>query len=451
MSIEAITKDYAAHVAGLQRSYERALAESGFDAVVVHGGAARKRSDFDDQWWPLRATPHFQHWVALREPGAALVVRAGRRPTLLRVTAVDYWEHANAPESEHFVEHFEQVALAAADDAKAHLPGGRVAFVGDEAAIAARWGIEAVNPPGLVAALDALRVYKTAYEQGCLREANRRAAHGHSALRRAFFEGASSELELHLAYLAVTQQDDPETPYKNIVAYDGNAATLHHVAYARRRPGEGGPRTLLLDAGATCLGYCSDITRTWVRDGGDATSAVFRGLVEGVEALQQRLCAAVAVGMPYEALHDRAHDEVGALLSATGVVKCSADEAVSSGITRAFFPHGLGHSLGLQCHDVGCAVVKPRADNPFLRNTSVIEAGQVFTIEPGLYFIDALLRPLRESEGSGRVDWALVDALAPFGGIRIEDDVVVRGATGGGATEIDNLTRAVLPEGGGAA
>ena len=155
--------------------------------------------------------------------------------------------------------------------------------------------------------------------------------------------------------------------------------------------------------------------------------------------------------MPYEALHDRAHDEVGALLSATGVVRCSADEAVSSGITRAFFPHGLGHSLGLQCHDVGCAVVKPRADNPFLRNTSVIEAGQVFTIEPGLYFIDALLRPLRESEGSGRVDWSLVDALTPFGGIRIEDDVVVRGAIEGGATEIDNLTRAVLPEGGGAA
>lgn len=448
--LDTITQGYAAHVAGLQRAYEVALAAHGFDAVVVHGGAAKKRSGFDDQWWPLRATPHFQHWVALGEPGAALVVRAGRRPALLRVTTVDFWEHAVAPESEHFVGHFEQVALAAADDAKGHVPGGRVAFVGDEADIAARWGIDAVNPPALVAALDALRVHKSAYERHCLAEANRRAARGHEALRRAFFEGASSELELHLAYLAVTQQDDPETPYKNIVAYDGNAATLHHVAYARRRLGEGGPRTLLLDAGATCLGYCSDITRTWVRDGGDATSAVFRGLVEGVEALQKRLCDAVAVGMNYEALHDRAHDEVGALLAATGVVTCSADEAVGAGLTRAFFPHGLGHSLGLQCHDVGCAVLKPRADNPFLRNTSAIEVGQVFTIEPGLYFIDALLRPLREGADAARVDWKLVDALTPFGGIRIEDDVVVTGGAEGGAV-IDNLTRAVLPEGGGAA
>lgn len=445
--LDAITPHYRAHVLGLQHAYESALAASGFDAVVVHGGVARKRSDFDDQWWPLRATPHFHHWVPLTEPGAALIVRAGRRPLLLRVTTVDFWEHAVAPESEHFVEHFDHAPLAEADQAKGHVPSGRVAFLGDDAATAARWGLDAVNPPELLAALDALRVFKTPYERSCLAEANRRAAVGHEALRQAFFAGAASELDLHLAYLAATRQDDPETPYKNIVAYDAHAATLHHVAYARRAPGDGGPKTLLLDAGATCLGYASDVTRTWVRDGGDATSGAFRALVEGMESLQQRLCAAIEVGMPYEALHDRAHDEVGALLAATGVVTCSSAEAVSAGVTRAFFPHGLGHSLGLQTHDVGCALLKPRADNPFLRNTRVIEAGQVFTIEPGLYFIDALLRPLREGDGAGRVDWKLVDALAPFGGIRIEDDVVV---TGPGAGAIDNLTRTVLPVGGAA-
>jgi Xaa-Pro dipeptidase len=98
--------------------------------------------------------------------------------------------------------------------------------------------------------------------------------------------------------------------------------------------------------------------------------------------------------------------------------------------------------LGLQCHDVGCALRPPRADNPFLRNTSQVAEGQVFTIEPGLYFIEALLAPLR---GSAEIDWKLVDALAALGGVRIEDDLVVR------ATGIRNLTREVLPQGGGAA
>jgi Xaa-Pro dipeptidase len=104
----------------------------------------------------------------------------------------------------------------------------------------------------------------------------------------------------------------------------------------------------------------------------------------------------------------------------------------------------LGHSLGLQVHDVGCATTKPRPENPFLRNTTVISEGQCFTIEPGVYFIDSLLRPLKDGPRAKDVDWKLVDALAPFGGVRIEDDVIVR------ADGLRNLTREVLPKGGGA-
>ena len=148
---------------------------------------------------------------------------------------------------------------------------------------------------------------------------------------------------------------------------------------------------------------------------------------------------------PYQELHDESHRLVAAVLREVGIGKLSAEELVDSGITRAFYPHGLGHSLGLQCHDVGCALVAPRKDNPFLRNTSVIGEGQVFTIEPGLYFIDGLLAPVRQGEHAAGVDWDLVDQLAPLGGIRIEDDVVV-GPEGSG---VRNLTREVLPEGGG--
>jgi len=165
--------------------------------------------------------------------------------------------------------------------------------------------------------------------------------------------------------------------------------------------------------------------------------------------MQQRLCAGAKPGLGYEALHDECHRQLGVVLRDAGVVRstASADEAVARGVTRVFLPHGLGHSLGLQCHDVGCALTKPRADNPFLRNTSRIEPEQCFTIEPGVYFIDALTSALRAGPHAGLVDWTLVDALAPLGGIRIEDDVVVLPEGRG----VRNLTRELLPTGGGVA
>ena len=81
--------------------------------------------------------------------------------------------------------------------------------------------------------------------------------------------------------------------------------------------------------------------------------------------------------------------------------------------------------------------MKPKPDNPFLRNTSIIAEGQVFTIEPGVYFIDGLLAELRAGEHASKIDWATVDALSAFGGVRIEDDLVVTS----GAKASRNLTR----------
>jgi Xaa-Pro dipeptidase len=123
----------------------------------------------------------------------------------------------------------------------------------------------------------------------------------------------------------------------------------------------------------------------------------------------------------------------------TGQNKAQPADEVPKEVTAAFFPHGIGHSLGLQTHDVGCRRQPPRADNPFLRNTRTIAAGQVFTVEPGVYFIAQLLQPLRQSPLHHWVHWPSVDLLLPFGGARIEDNVVV---TSDGHW---NLTRAVLP------
>jgi len=430
------------HVAHLTRAYADILQREGLDAVAIHLGSARPKTRFDDQYWPIRPLPHFQHWLALVEPDAVLVAFAdGRRPQLHRVREGNFWENPPPLEEAFLLDSFAVAEHASLAAVVAQLPAGRVAVVAEDAAEAARLGRANPNPPSLMRQLDALRVTKTPYELACLAEANRVAARGHKAVAELFHGGAeASELELHLAYLKATAQDDPETPYKNIVALGRNAATLHHVAYGRR-PSTRAVESLLLDAGATFLGYCSDITRTHLRGPtGAAELSSFGALLAGMERLQRKLCGEAAVGLPYERLHDCSHEELGALLVDVGVVKTSAEEAVASGLTRAFYPHGLGHSVGLQCHDVGCAELRPRADNPFLRNTTTIAAGQCFTVEPGVYFIDMLLRPLREGPQAGRVDWKLVDSIADLGGVRIEDDVHVR-ASG----PVENLTRAVLP------
>jgi Xaa-Pro dipeptidase len=436
---------FTEHLAQLEPGYARVLADSGLDAVVIHSGAPKKRSEFDDQYWPLRPTPHFQHWLPLAAADCALVIAQGKKPKLIWTQARSFWETTEQPSHDFWQRGFEIVAVGERADVKAHLPqsaAGRVAFIGDDLQCGREWGFAdaAINPAELLARLDALRTQKTRYEELCLEEANRLAAFGHKALADAFRSGDASELELHLLYLRATQQDDPETPYKNIVALGQNAATLHHVTYQRTQPKASAAQSLLVDAGASFLGYCSDITRTHAKGTG-ATASAYAALVAGVEQLQQRLCAEVSVGTKYEALHDRSHHYVAKTLRDVGIVKVSEDEAVASGVTRAFFPHGLGHSLGLQCHDVGCALLKPRADNPFLRNTSVIAERQCFTIEPGIYFIGSLLEPVRQGASSAQVDWSLVSELAVLGGVRVEDDLVVRAAADGAR----NLTRAFLP------
>ncbi len=441
MTLEELTELYREHVEQLDTRYAHALASCGYEAAIIHSGIPKKRTEFDDQYWPLRVTPHFQHWLPLAEPDCAVAFVAGQRPKLIWNRQVSFWEKPAPIESQHWQSAFEIVEVTTQDAARAALPRGRVAFIGEDRWRAASWGFarEDVAPKALVEHLDQLRTLKTRYEIACLAQANRRAADGHRALAEAFRSGEASELDLHLLYLRATGQDDPDTPYKNIVALGENAATLHHVSYSRKPAAGAGAQALLVDAGATFMGYCSDITRTHVKDGGGAAST-FAGLVASVERLQQALCAAVAVGDKYEALHERAHHEIAVALREAGVLDVSSDEAVAKDVTRAFFPHGLGHSLGLQCHDVGCALVKPQPGNPFLRNTSTITEGQCFTIEPGIYFIAPLLEPLRQGALASMVDWKMADALREFGGIRIEDDLIVVG----GQAVTRNLTREVL-------
>jgi Xaa-Pro dipeptidase len=422
VDLAALARAYTAHLDHVATAYAAAAERAGYDALALHAGVPAPVNRFDDRNHPLSLTPSFAHLAPIAEPDAWIVLRPGVRPRLIRIVIEDFWEAPPAPPPDFVLAAFD-VVLAAPDQARGLLPQGRTAYVSrDPDAIAAP--AADVNPPALIAALDAVRTRKTAYERLCLAEATRRAVVGHAAVAARFAADVdATELKLHLAYLEATRQDDADAPYKGIVALGRHAATLHHVAYDRAAPGRAA-ESLLVDAGASFLGYGSDITRTHVR----GATGLFAELLARMDELQQEVCRRIAPGRAYEALHDEAHHLLAAALVDLGIAggpRGSTASLVDRGVTRALFPHGLGHSLGVVTHDVGMKLGPPRADNPFLRNTSTIEVGQVFTIEPGCYVIDALLAPLRADDRAGLVDWAAIDALRPFGGIRIEDDVCV--------------------------
>jgi Xaa-Pro dipeptidase len=444
-----VAAQFAEHARLVARACERALERSAerrqpFEGVLFHAGSTRAYHA-DDQEISFRPVPHFARWAPVPGPGHWLVWRPGRRPQLIRQVPDDYWygEPEPPPLPEGALEAVYDLERAT-DSAQAAAQLGPLrgfAYVGSDPELARSLGIadRSIEPAALLASLDWDRGYKTRYEVGCIREAAHIASRGHAAAHVAALAG-ESERAIHAAFLSASGLLESESPYPNIIARNEAAAVLHYEAKRARQPGP--ERSFLIDAGAPCRGYASDITRSYaLRD----AHPVFCDLLAGMEQLQEELAAAVAPGS-YVELHLRAARGVCALLRAAGLLHVEPDEALDREIDRAFLPHGLGHHLGLQVHDVGGHQITPEGERcppparaPHLRTTRPLEAGHVVTIEPGLYFIGLLLDELRASEHAECLDWDLVDALRPCGGIRVEDDVHVT------QTGSENLSRPWLP------
>jgi Xaa-Pro dipeptidase len=424
---------FAGHLHHAQSAIDSALADLGYDCLVIAAGTPRL-AFLDDQSYPFRANPWFSWLVpAAAAPGSQLQLVPGRAPRLNHVAPEDYWH--SPPEAPHgpWTGLFDiAVVPEAGTSGMAVDPSCRkVAWIAEEPPPVESWER---NPPALLTRLEQARCLKSPYELACLREATRIGVAGHLAAERAFRQGAA-EFDIHLAFLASVRQAEAELPYPPIVALNEHAATLHYQRRDVRPPAR--PLSLLIDAGAGWRGYASDITRSWARNPG-----LFASLIDGVHALQQELCNAVAPGIDWRELHFTAHRLVARLLRDAGVIRMEPEEALASGVSAAFLPHGLGHLLGLQVHDVGG--FRPAADaepiprppgHPALRLTRKLAPGMVVTVEPGVYFIDSLLARLRAGPHAHAVNWPLVEGLSACGGIRIEDNVVVT------ASGRENLTR----------
>lgn len=432
---------YRDHLRSIEARWHAALAATGFDAGLIAAGRSRPYF-LDDASPPFRANPHLAQWLASDDcEHSLLLVEGGKRSRLFFYQPRDFWhqpprlpEHvAQRVDVEVFHDPADLVAAATAAVQRIN----RVAYVSEEAP--GSLPVSEHNPVQLLDRISFDRAYKTGFELACMRLATRRGVTGHLAAREAFLQG-SSEFEIHTRYLQASGQIDRDTPYPNIVALNDHASVLHYQHYESDPPAV--RYGLLIDAGARQHCYACDITRTYAAPGDTPALTAFRQLVADLDAAQLDLIAHIRPGVSYVELHRDMHRRTGVILADNDIVNCTAEAAFELGITRCFLPHGLGHLIGLQTHDVGGQQTSPRggqllppAEYPALRLTRPVEIGQVFTIEPGLYFIPQLLDELRSAPHAGDVNWPLVEALTPYGGIRIEDNVAV---TPAGA---ENLTR----------
>lgn len=426
---------FAEHIDVLNARADFALARGGFDHLAIASGQPNFQFQ-DDRPYPFAVNPHFKHWLPVtRAPGSWLVHTPGKRPKLIYLQPKDYWHVVPEAPAGYWVGHFDIQIIREAAEARAHLPKDAAccAIIGEASA-----GLDGFAPSNPQAVLDYLhyqRSYKTPYELAMMRVASKIATRAHRAAERAFRAG-ESEFDINIAYMAEARQIESELPYSNIVGLNEHGAILHYTELAHSPPVHA--RSFLIDAGASFHGYASDITRTHAADDADE----FQALVDAVDTAQQGMCAKVRAGKSYPDLHVEAHLALAAILHEHGFIRMSAESAVESGVSSTFFPHGLGHPIGLQVHDVagfmasdaGGTLARP-AGHPYLRMTRVLEPGMVVTIEPGLYFIDMLLADLKAKPAAKDIDWDRIATFHKYGGIRIEDDVVCTD----GAPE--NLTR----------
>lgn len=424
---------YAAHVEAMMRRTETALAHCPCDGLIVLAGDLLF-PPHDDVALPFRVEPHFAAWLPLLEhPGCGLRIVPGEKPLLAYPIAEDFWHAPQSDPDGYWTAHFDIRTVGSAEQARALLEDTtvRCARIGARCAGGERG--QSAASDRVRTHLDFARAIKTPYEAACLRLANASAARGHGAALEAARRG-ESERSIHQHYCAAAGQRETRLPYPNIVALNEHASILHYERLDAQAPAE--VRSFLIDAGAQYNGYAADVTRTWGRPG-----SRFAALGESMDTLQRAVCARVMNGVDFVELNDFTHRLLADVLVEHGIVTCSGEAAYGAGITRAFLPHGLGHLLGLQVHDAGGrqidpdgALRDPPREHPFLRLTRVLEPGFALTIEPGVYFIPSLLRGISRAQ-RGLVDWTVVEELLPYGGIRVEDDVIVSPAG------CENLTR----------
>ena len=431
--------EFKQHLATISGWWQERLHQNDFESALIAAGANTYYHD-DDQSPPFHANPHFLRWtVAEHSEHCLLLLKGTATPKLMWYTPADFWYLPSTIPS-WLLEHFDCESYTTLQDLKQaclhhlkHIP--RVAYFGPTPSSYTELDNVETPPKVLRNQLAFSRGFKTPFERSQISKATEIAVRGHLVAYE-YFQAGASEFAIHLAYQEQTKQVHHELPYPNIVALNEHSSTLHYQHYDRDPPVT--RLSFLIDAGAKHRCYHSDITRTYSANPNDE----FASLVDLVDKAQQSLIAKIPELTDFVEFHECAHRTMADVLVAQRIVSCSAGAAVEQHLTDIFYPHGTGHLLGLQTHDTGGHIVdakgtegKPPTRFPSLRFIRRIEDDLVFTVEPGIYFIPVLLDQVR---GHKDINWNLVERLVPYGGVRVEDNVLVH------SSGVRNFTREVF-------
>ncbi|MCJ1367004.1 hypothetical protein MMC16_006135 [Acarospora aff. strigata] len=284
-------------------------------------------------------------------------------------------------------------------------------------------------------AIDTCRVTKDSYEIALTRKANSISTLAHTAVLKRI-KHAHNERELEAVFLEKCIANGcREQAYHSIVASGTNAATLH---YQKNSEDLAGRENLLLDAGGEYECYASDITRTFPIRG--RFSEESRRIYDVVLKMQEVCTEMLKEGVLWDDVHATAHKIAIEGLLDIGILKGDKDEIFKNRTSVAFFPHGLGHYLGMDTHDTGGNPDYGDKNSMFryLRVRGRLPAGSIVTVEPGIYFCPFIISPYLDSPRHSKyIDKHVLDRYWSVGGVRIEDNILI---TGNGS---ENLTTAV--------
>mmetsp|Transcript_45070 Transcript_45070/g.113517 ORF Transcript_45070/g.113517 Transcript_45070/m.113517 type:complete len:457 (+) Transcript_45070:115-1485(+) len=279
----------------------------------------------------------------------------------------------------------------------------------------------------LRSALIEARMIKSADELALMRHAAQISSRGHELLMRAVLrDDVTAENHLHSEFLYHCYKNNCRfQAYTAIVAAGRGGAVLHYMD--NNAPIKGSDM-MLVDAGAEFGCYAADITRCFPANGEwtDAHKEIYNIVLH----CQKEVIAKLKPGVSYLELHELALRLIGEGLVKYGFLKGSVDELMEHDIPAVFCPHGLGHLIGLDVHDVGGypdgVERSTRPSFRYLRMNRVLKENMVITIEPGCYFVSSALEPALADPAQSK--YFVLEKIAQFrdfGGVRIEDDIVI--------------------------